>query len=252
MQCELIFSDNRKYLLMSKLAGYLIKDIDKNEVTSLLKSRFESNVQSLLFFANTNFVVKCQHLIPQLNQNSVCILNDGIGMEMANLFVNGRKFTENLNGTDFIPHFLTSIPTKRIVLIGSRYRDLRPTAKIISEQYHQQVVGLFDGFEDVKDPALIEKINKLNPEIVLVGMGNPLQEEWIIKHHTQINARLLVGVGALFVFMSGNKRRAPKLMRQLKLEWLYRLFNEPKRLYKRYTVEFIQFLYLCVKLRAKQ
>jgi beta-1,4-glucosyltransferase len=79
------------------------------------------------------------------------------------------------------------------------------------------------------------------PDIVLVALGNPLQEEWIAANATAIGAPLILGVGAFFDFISGSIPRAPALMRRLRLEWLYRWGHEPGRLRRRYTVEMTRF-----------
>ncbi len=235
---------------MTKLATFQLQDLNTEGLTDLLKNRTLQNKKTLLFFANTNFIVSCQHLSHKMRVANAIILNDGIGMDIASWIVNGHPFSKNLNGTDFMPNLLKSISTQRIVLLGSTQKDLIPTAKIINQQFNHEVVALFDGYQDVKDENLIEKINALNPSIILVGMGNPLQEEWILNNYKNINANLYVGVGALFVFMSGNRKRAPKIIRTLRLEWFYRLMNEPLRLYKRYTVDLYHFFKLCLKHKA--
>lgn len=76
-------------------------------------------------------------------------------------------------------------------------------------------------------------INAAKPDIVWIGLGAPKQENWMAKHEGRINA-VMVGVGAGFDYFAGNIKRAPMIMQKLSLEWLYRLVQEPKRLYKRY------------------
>ncbi len=82
--------------------------------------------------------------------------------------------------------------------------------------------------------------------IVLVAFGNPAQEAWILDNSAACTAPLMFGVGALLDFLSGNARRAPRLVRTLHLEWLFRLAHEPRRLLKRYTWDLARFFRICL------
>lgn len=231
----------------TRLANFHLQDLTTQGLIDLLVERVESNQKTLLFFVNTNFVVKCQHLVEKISKAPALLVNDGLGMDVGNKLVNGYRFQKNLNGTDFIPKLLGNTSPHRVVLIGSRYEDLIPTANFINVAFNHEVVGYFDGYDDIKKPNFIEKLNALNPSLILVGMGNPLQEEWMLAHYEKINADLIMGVGALFVFLAGNKKRAPFWLRRLHLEWLHRLAQEPRRLIKRYTIDIFKFLRLCFK-----
>ncbi|MBL8829154.1 MAG: WecB/TagA/CpsF family glycosyltransferase, partial [Planctomycetaceae bacterium] len=76
---------------------------------------------------------------------------------------------------------------------------------------------------------VLDEINRAEPHLVLVGMGNPRQEQWIDAHRPQINARLLMGVGGLLDYIAGKNTRAPKLFRYLGCEWLYVAFSQPRK-----------------------
>lgn len=233
---------------MYRISELNIQNLSSSELSSILSARMDISEQTILFFVNSNFVVKCQSLIPIINRNkNIFLVNDGIGLDIANKLINKSKFKENLNGTDYIPRFLSNLPSQRIVLIGSTKNDLEPAKRVIENIGHQ-VVGIFDGFEDLKRPNMIDELRALNPDIILVGMGNPLQEHWILSNYAQLpQIKLIAGVGALFVFLAQNKARAPELIRKLRMEWLFRLCLEPRRLLKRYTIDFIVFIYICLK-----
>jgi N-acetylglucosaminyldiphosphoundecaprenol N-acetyl-beta-D-mannosaminyltransferase len=84
--------------------------------------------------------------------------------------------------------------------------------------------------------AIVAEINKLNPDVVWVGLGAPLQEQWMALNRDRIQAPLLVGVGAAFDFHSERVPQAPAWMQRLGLEWLFRLVQEPARLWRRYLL----------------
>jgi len=97
---------------------------------------------------------------------------------------------------------------------------------------------------------LISKINKNNPDIVFVGIGCPKQELWMSHNYKKINS-LLIGVGAAFDFYAGNKKQAPIWIQNLYLEWLFRLFQEPKRLFSRYLTYNSIFVFHCCCMAIK-
>lgn len=232
---------------MVVLSHIPVSNITKENLRSTLLNKAEVGQKTILFFANTNFIVKTQMIANRLHSPDVLIVNDGIGVDIANLLVHGHKFKDNLNGTDFTPYFFDCGNQHKIYLIGSTTPDLEKASSFLENQLGQQVVGYCDGFDGIRNPNLIDDINDSGAEVVLVGMGNPLQETWILNNYQSLNAKLFMGVGALFVFLAGNKPRAPEWVRALRLEWLFRMLLEPKRLVKRYTVDIVYFLYLCIK-----
>jgi N-acetylglucosaminyldiphosphoundecaprenol N-acetyl-beta-D-mannosaminyltransferase len=94
-----------------------------------------------------------------------------------------------------------------------------------------------------EDAVLVEEINQSHPDIVWVGLGTGKQERWMEEHRAQLEAPVLIAVGAAFDFLSGRKPQAPPWMRRSGLEWLFRLGSEPRRLWPRYR-EYPRFLVL--------
>lgn len=232
---------------MLTLSHIPVRNTTRENLKKDLVKRVNEDSKTVLFFANTNLIVKSQAIAARFQNPDVFIVNDGIGVDIASWLVHGQKFKDNLNGTDFTPYFFDRSQPHKIYLIGSTIPDLEKASSFLINQLGQQVVGYCDGFEGIKNPDLINDINKAGADVVLVGMGNPLQETWILDHYTRLNAKLFMGVGALFVFLAGNKPRAPQWVRRCRLEWLFRMALEPKRLIKRYTVDIGYFLYLCLK-----
>jgi N-acetylglucosaminyldiphosphoundecaprenol N-acetyl-beta-D-mannosaminyltransferase len=86
-----------------------------------------------------------------------------------------------------------------------------------------------------EDNEIITNINHAHPDIVWVGLGSPKQEYWMYEHLEKLSAPVLIGVGAAFDFLSGNKHQAPRWIQRSGFEWLFRLVNEPRRLWRRYA-----------------
>ena len=85
-----------------------------------------------------------------------------------------------------------------------------------------------------EDAAIVRQINDANPDIVWVGLSTPKQERWMAEHRDLLNASVLIGVGAAFDMQAGLVSRAPMFIRRSGFEWTYRLFKEPRRLWRRY------------------
>ena len=94
----------------------------------------------------------------------------------------------------------------------------------------------FRSLTDEEDEQIVQAINEANPDVVWIGLSTPKQERWMAEHIGRLTAPVLVGVGAAFDFHSGLKRQAPRWMQRSGLEWLFRLANEPRRLWRRYLV----------------
>lgn len=124
---------------------------------------------------------------------------------------------------------------------GSTPETLKKINNIISQQYpNALIVGNcsppFRELTDEENQKYISDINSKNPDIIWVGLGAPRQDIWISKNISKIKRGILVGVGAGFDYLAGNIKRAPDWMQKYSLEWLYRLIQDPKRLFKRYLV----------------
>jgi alpha-1,3-mannosyltransferase len=211
-----------------------------SQAVELLDSRFECAASSIVAFANAhalNVASRDQH-IRAILQKSI-IFNDGIGLDVASLVLFGKAFPQNLNGTDFTPHYLQNTRHRyRIFLLGSRPGIAERAAEHLTRRFpRHQIVGCHHGHFAKDDTARVNAtIKASSADIVLVGMGNPRQELWLADNLETTGARLGFGVGALFDFVTGTARRAPALIRAIRLEWLHRLVREPMRLSWRYLI----------------
>lgn len=121
---------------------------------------------------------------------------------------------------------------------GSKQETLDLLEEKLNENYPGiQIAGMysppFRPLTDEEDMAVIKMINDAKPDFVWIGLGAPKQENWMAAHQGKING-LMVGVGAGFDYFAGNIQRAPQWMQKWNLEWVYRLIQDPKRLFQRY------------------
>lgn len=236
---------------ITPIAGFPVMRTDADGLAARLLGALYARKKVSLFFANTNFIVQCRAHLPRMRDEGVIIVNDGVGLDIAARLLGQQRFPANLNGTDFTPFLLQRAKRPlRLFLLGGKEDVLQKAAGHARSHLGQKVVGTCNGYGGIRKQAdLIDVINHRAPDVLLVAMGNPVQEAWILAHRHEINAGIVMGVGALFDFWAGAKPRAPALVRAMRMEWCYRLCLEPRRLARRYTVDIVRFLAHCYRYR---
>lgn len=186
--------------------------------------------------------------------SSDLVLNDGVGVAIA-ARVNRQRFTTNLNGSDFTPRIL-QLAARRgwtVFLLGGRPGVAeRARDRLMSSIPGLVVVGCHHGYVGpVDDECIAGLVRSSGAVILLVAMGNPLQEMWLHRCLNTTGAQLGVGVGAFFDFSSGELSRAPSWMNRLGVEWMFRLMVDPRRLWRRYVVGNAVFLFRVLRSRTR-
>lgn len=231
------------------IGGLAVQVASRSDVAQRYRSSLQTREKLYLAFANTN-LVNCANRSSALRAalQRFYVVNDGVGMQLASLVLYKRKFPENLNGTDLVPFLLSNSPPRtRVFLFGARPASVDGAAKVLSALSSVVVCGLKDGYSCWSQiQVLVNDINEAKPDVVLVALGNPVQELWIARYGPQIKAPVIMGVGALFDFLSGTQHRAPIFYRRARLEWLHRLACDPKRLWRRYSFELAQFFFFAL------
>ena len=162
---------------------------------------------------------------------------DGIGMRIAGRIMD-QPVRDNVNGTDLFPRLCESLAQhgKRLFLYGARPGVAAAAAGWAQARFPGlQIAGTLHGYQP-GEADTVAVIRASGADVVLVGLGAPAQEAWIARNHDKTGATVAMGVGGLFDYYSGRIPRAPLWMRRLGLEWLFRLIQEPRRLWRRYVV----------------
>jgi N-acetylglucosaminyldiphosphoundecaprenol N-acetyl-beta-D-mannosaminyltransferase len=163
------------------------------------------------------------------------VFADGIGAKIGAAML-GYKVEENVNGTDMFP-LLAQKPYRIYLFGGSPAVAKTALEKARAIGGKAEFVGSTDGFfKEKSEEELFAELAELKPDIVLVAMGVPKQEMWINQNLSRLPACTAIGVGGLLDFVSERIPRAPLWMRKLNLEWCFRLYCEPVRLFKRYII----------------
>jgi N-acetylglucosaminyldiphosphoundecaprenol N-acetyl-beta-D-mannosaminyltransferase len=187
---------------------------------------------------NYYYILK-DNALREFLKDKCMMLFEGIGMKIG-FYMKGYGLIPDLNGTDLFPVLINKLSIKkaRIYLLGSECSVINRTALLINQKYKGVVLtGFNHGFFDSgNENKLVYKINKSEPDILIIGMGFPLQEKFIYRNYDRLNVPVVWCVGGLFDTLSGHKKRAPRTIRKLRLEWLYRMAKEPKRMLHRNTI----------------
>jgi N-acetylglucosaminyldiphosphoundecaprenol N-acetyl-beta-D-mannosaminyltransferase len=179
-------------------------------------------------------------------QEASRVLPDGIGLRLGcRLF--GVSLKANVNGTDLFPRLCEQAAARDvpIFLLGARPGIAALAGENLVRRFPMlRVAGTHHGYFNAEDEDhLIQAINASGAKILIVAFGAPRQELWLNRHHGELQIPVRVGVGGLLDFYSGRMPRAPQWMREIGLEWAFRLSREPGRLWRRYVIGNPLFLY---------
>lgn len=165
--------------------------------------------------------------------SSDVLLRDGIGLEVCLACLN-KSAGRNMNGTDFIPRLAAAFAGRRVALFGTVAPWTSRAATALGT-LGCEVVAVIDGFQPME--TYVVEVNRTRPALVILAMGNPKQEQVaaMIAASTQAPMTIVNG-GAIADFLAQRFRRAPRWLRQLRGEWLFRMMLEPGRLWRRYIL----------------
>jgi exopolysaccharide biosynthesis WecB/TagA/CpsF family protein len=163
------------------------------------------------------------------------------------------RVPENLPGTDLVPDALAQAKGGRCFLIGDTDQEVERAARELERRFPGwSVVGCSSGYFASKQEELrvIESVNRAKPHLLMLGMGTPKQERFVVRHAHRLSVPLCICVGGLFGYWSGKLIRARLVVRRLRLEWLWILLQQPHKL-PRYTVGVALFFARVLKRRNR-
>ncbi len=226
---------------MQTIVDYVINNIEN------LKGKYAcfSNVHTTVM-ANDNEKYK------NILNSGALIFPDGKPISIVQK-LKGTKNAHQLLGPEFFKKIMQHKKTKRCkhFFYGSTPETIELLKEKLSQNYvNAEIVGYysppFRELTEEEDKNIIKIINDSEANFLWVGLGAPKQETWMFEHKDKINA-LMLGVGAVFNFEAGNLKPMPVLMSKLCLGWLFRLIQEPKRLFMRYLITNTKFLWLIMR-----
>lgn len=208
-------------------------------------------VPSYICFANVHMVIEAyrKHLFQKIVNAATLVAPDGKPLSVFLRLMEGLK-QERVCGMDIFPDLLARAEAsgKSVYFYGTTPSLLKAIAvKAKAEFPALRIAGYFSPpFRELtpdENAEIVDMIRAAKPDLVFVSLGCPKQERWMSENHLKIGSCLL-GLGQAFKVYAGEERRLPRWMRNLSLEWSYRLYLEPRRLWKRYLVTNSWFVFL--------
>jgi len=237
------------------IAGVEIDNITMDQTLSFIEELIQKRKVSYIVTPNVDHIIKLQRDLEfrKVYREAACVLPDGMPILWAGKFL-GTPLKEKISGSDLVPRLCEIAAQKeyRLFFLGGRPGAADKAKERLSKRLPSlNVAGVYSppfGFEknDEENEKIAKMIKENAPDILLVGLGAPKQEKWIYQHYKKLEIPISMGVGVTFEFVAGMVKRAPYWMQTSGLEWFWRLMMEPRRLWKRYLVEDMQFFRLIV------
>lgn len=238
------------------LFGITFSNMTMRDAVDKIRDDIRNKQRRKIYFVNPDCFNKAfsNYSYVEVLQKADYIFPDGIGVHLACKMIK-KPLKENINGTDMLP-FLCRASLQdgfTFFLLGGKPGIAAKMKESLEKQYPAiRIIGEQDGYFDrnTETGNVITRINELNPDVLLVAFGAPMQELWIDKYFEQLDCPIMMGVGGLFDFYSGNIRRAPTWMRETGLEWFFRLLMEPSRMFRRYVIGNPLFIFRVIKWKS--
>lgn len=225
----------------------LIHDYD---VINLVYSSLKDSKKTFLTYLNQHSfnIYQTNKMYRNLLENKFSVYAADTGINLANRWLFNKKYKQ-INGTDLNKGIIENFMKNRtkFFILGGNFNEEFVTSYFKSTE---KLVGYYNGyFEDSELWLIAKKVNDHQSKAVLIGMGVPKQEIIADKLSRLVDANLFLCVGNFFEFYFGTVKRVSPKFRNTGLEWIYRLFQEPKRLWKRYIIGIPLFIFRIIRFR---
>lgn len=223
---------------MSSILGITINAKNKKDAKLMINQALSGSFQKTLFTPNPEIIISARE-----NEKTRTILNsadisipDGVGVLIASRIL-GEGIEERVTGIDTGEYILSECAKNgyKIFLLGANHGVAEKAKAMLEDKYKGLTVcGVHHGYFDkagIENDKVINKINSSDTTVLFVCFGSPMQEEWIYQNKDCFpTVRLVAALGGCLDVWSGNIKRAPRLLRLLCLEWLWRMLKEPSRI----------------------
>lgn len=248
-------------------AGFEYKTVDvlgvpvdvftRTELTTLFLEILKSQKRGWISYVNVHTIDIANqiHWYKQFLTDALVRYCDGEGVRFG-AYLLGKHIPERITLSDYIYDLADSVVKHNltIFILGGTQLVSELAAKRMKELYPSiRLSGYHNGyFSEQENNSVISEINACKPDILLLGMGVPKQEEWTKENFDKVNAKIIWMGGGFLDTLAGKKRRCPNWLGKIGFEWIFRLIQEPRRLWKRYLIGNPLFLWRIFKMRLQK
>ncbi len=240
-----------------KMGHLLVSHLSYSEILSQIDESIHESIQITIGCVNVYYFIESRknRAIAALYNSFEILHPDGVGVRSALRFLYSKEtIKEKMTGTDLYYKILYQADRYRwsLFLFGDTQEVIQEAKKEIENEYPNiTICGAINGYDKIENDDIVRQINDTKPDILFIGLGLPRQEYWIGQHRSEVHVPVCVSVGGGIAFISKLRKRAPALLRKAQIEWLYRLFQDPFRLWKRYILGIPYFIYLMIIQKLK-
>lgn len=192
-------------------------------------------------------------------RSSDYLFPDGVGVVWASHFLKNQKI-KKISGFDLHLHFLNLLKSKgkgKVFYLGASENTLTLIRNRLKMEFPMLEVKTYSPpykskFLLEENKEMIDRVNQFAPDVLFVGMTAPKQEKWVYQHKTQLKAKVVCSIGAVFDFYAGTVRRPSRFWINLGLEWLPRFIKEPRRLWRRNLISTPKFIFEVLRAKLGQ
>ena len=248
-----VLGHNRRITILDTVIDVL----DEKETINLVEKYINEKEPLHLMGVNADKInsLNTNHRLKEIINGCGIINADGASVVLASRFLK-KPLPERVAGIDLMQK-LVDVSEKKgysIYLLGAKQQVVEKTAQVLKGKHKDfNILGVHNGYFKQQDWKEISKeLKKLCPDIVFIGITSPLKEYLIEYLQNDGNKSVFMGVGGSFDVISGNIPRAPLWMQKTNLEWLFRVMQEPRRLFKRYFVGNVTFINAIIKEKVRK
>lgn len=221
----------------ARILGVRVHALRMTDALHQIERFIAQRTPRLVITADANAILLALHNpeFRALMEQAALITADGFGLLWAGKRL-GHPFPERVSGVDLVEQLVRLSHEKgyRLYFVGAAPGVAQRAAEQLLRRYpNAQIVGVQHGyFTPEEEPAVVAQIAAAHPDVVLIGMGMPRQEQWAWRHKDALGAPVLIGVGGSFDVYGGVVRRAPRWLQRIGGEWLWRLLQDPRKIKK--------------------
>jgi N-acetylglucosaminyldiphosphoundecaprenol N-acetyl-beta-D-mannosaminyltransferase len=232
------------------LLGVPFENITQQEAVKRVEVMIDTQRPHYIVTANVDFLVQARSDVElrRILLSADLVLCDGTPLLWASRWL-GNPLPERVAGSDVTPQLIAAAAQHghRLFLLGAQPEVAAEAAARLSQQFPSLIIAghyspPFSQLLAMDGEEIAKRLRAAKPDLVLVSFGCPKQEKWIAKNYQHLGVPVMIGVGATLDFMAGKIHRAPTLMQRTGTECIYRLAQEPRRLFSRYAKDFLHFV----------
>ncbi|WP_408955717.1 WecB/TagA/CpsF family glycosyltransferase [Natroniella sp. ANB-PHB2] len=216
-----------------EILGVEVDNLTLDEALSQIESFLNSGQANLIVTPNPEMIIRANYdqQLKRILNSAELALADGVGLLLAAKML-GVELKERVTGVELVQRLLKlgNQMGLRFYFLGAEPEIAAQAKKNLQVQYPNLMIKTHHGYLDRRlEEKVVAEIEANQIDVLLVGMGVPLQEKWLNKYLTPLEVPVGIGVGGVFDILAGKKRRAPVAMQKFGLEWFFRLLQEPSR-----------------------